>query len=47
MKNAVQNNILFNNIAMQNKYLENMVAVKKLNANYVVEYNLVSDNNGY
>ena len=35
------------NIALQNKCLENMVAVKKLNANYVVEYNLVSGNNGY
>ena len=47
MKNAVQNNIILNNIAMQNKCLEVKVAVKKLNANYVVEYNLVSGNNGY
>ena len=47
MKNAVQNNVLLNNIALQNKCLENMVAVKKLNANYVVEFNLVSGNNGY
>ena len=47
MKNTVQNNVLLNNIAMQNKCLENMVAVKKLIANYVEEYNLVSGNNGY
>ena len=47
MKNAVQNNILLNNIAMQNKCLENMVAVEKLNANYIDEYNIVSGNNGY
>ena len=47
MKSTVQNNVLLNNIALQNKCLENMVAVKKLNANYVVEYNLVSGNNGY
>ena len=47
MQNKVQNNVVLSNIAMQNKCLENMVAVKKLNANYVVEYNLVSGNNGY
>ena len=47
MQNKVQNNVLLTYIAMQNKCLENMVAVKKLNANYVEEYNLVSGNNGY
>ena len=47
MKNTVQNNVLLRNIAMQNKCLENMVAVEKLNANYIEEYNLVSGNNGY
>ena len=47
MQNKVHNNVVLSNIAMQNKCLENMLAVKKLNANYVVEYNLVSDNNGY
>ena len=47
IKNKVQNNVLLTYIAMQNKCLENMVAVKKLNANYIDEYNLVSGNNGY
>ena len=47
MKSTVQNNVLLNNIALQNKCLENMVAVKDLNANYFEDYNLVSGNNGY
>ena len=47
MQNKVQNNVLLSNIAMQSKCLENMVAVKKLNVNYIEEYNLVSGNNGY
>ena len=45
MQNKVQNNVVLSNIAMQNKCLENMVAVKKLNANYIQDYNLVSGNN--
>ena len=45
MKSTVQNNVLLNSIALQNKCLENMVAVKKLNANYIQDYNLVSGNN--
>ena len=47
MQNEVQNNVVLSNIAMQNKCLENMVAVKKLNANYIQDYNLVSGNNWY
>ena len=47
MQNKVQNNVVLSNIAMQNKCLENMVAVKKLNANYIQDYNLVSGNNWY
>ena len=45
MQNKVQNNVVLSNIVMQNKSLENMVAVKKLNANYIQENNLVSGNN--
>ena len=45
MQNKVHNNVVLSNIAMQNKCLENMVAVKKLNANYIQEYNLVNGNN--
>ena len=47
MKNKVQNNVLLTFIAMQNKCLENMVAVEKLNANYIEEYNLLSCNIAY
>ena len=45
MQNKVQNNVVLSNIAMQKRCLENMVAVKKLNANYIQDYNLVSGNN--